>query len=395
VVVASIIACLLGCLHGHGQETKSIDELMHILVTERRSWNEASDALVDIGEPAVESLVDVLKDEALDAWPRRKAAMTLRRIKSVNAIEPLMEVFLDKEADPTLRANAGSALEGFKLARWEAALIELSKEDGAGIRIVALARLAEISSETANEAIVTATRDEDSWVRVNALTLLENIESDRTLRIFIDALKDDAWSVRRRASHTLVKKGEPCVEPLMRVLKDDAWPATGRWNACWILGRIESQKALGALTDALRDESWLIRNEAAVSLARIKHEMSIEPLIRMLKDEKHHAREEAAWILDEMRREEATEPLIQMLNGRDEGAWMAAVALGKIAPRRAVPSLTNALEDKDIKIRRAAAWALCNVESIDAVKPLLAALKDDDEEVRYWAAEALKEKSHR
>jgi HEAT repeat protein len=110
----------------------------------------------------------------------------------------------------------------------------------------------------------------------------------------------------------------------------------------------------------------------------------------MLIDDKSYVREEAAWILGEMKQEEATEPLIQMLNGSDEGAWMAAIALGKIASEKSVPSLTRALENESIKIRRAAAWALCQTKSADAVKHLRTALKDEDEDVRYWAAEALK-----
>jgi HEAT repeat protein len=316
--------------------------------------------------------------------------MTLRGIKSVLAVGPLMEIFLDKDESPDLRANAGSALTGYRLVDSEGALLELLKEDGVGIRIVTLHRLAEIGSEKANEAIIDSTRDEDNWVRINALTLLENIETDRTLGILVEALKDDAWGVRNHAAKALVEKGAQVVHPLIRVLDDDGWPETSRRYTCWILSKIESMDVLGALTEALRDESWLVRNEAAVSLARINHEMSVEPLKRMLKDEKPHVREEAAWVLGEMKRDEATESLIEMLNGRNDGAWMAAIALGKIGPVEAAASLIKALGDNDVQLRRAAAWALCRVKSTDAVEPLTAALKDDDQEVRFWASEALK-----
>ena len=68
----------------------------------------------------------------------------------------------------------------------------------------------------------------------------------------------------------------------------------------------------------------------------------------------------------------------------------AAWALGQIENVDAVPALLYALaEDEDIEVRRTAVWALGQIESNDAVDGLVDALGDSDEELRSQAVWAL------
>jgi len=60
------------------------------------------------------------------------------------------------------------------------------------------------------------------------------------------------------------------------------------------------------------------------------------------------------------------------------------------AAREAEPaSLREAMKDKDVEIRKAAALALGNIKDPAAVPPLIEALEDNDPQVRKYAAEAL------
>jgi HEAT repeat protein len=57
-----------------------------------------------------------------------------------------------------------------------------------------------------------------------------------------------------------------------------------------------------------------------------------------------------------------------------------------------VPELTGALKNKDVDVRRPAAFALGSIgpAAADAVPALAEALKDQDEDVRIYAAAALR-----
>lgn len=68
---------------------------------------DATDALVDLGEPAVEKLVAAMKDR--DENVRKQAVIALGRIKNDKALDPLIEMLQDK--DWYVRLTAAAALE--------------------------------------------------------------------------------------------------------------------------------------------------------------------------------------------------------------------------------------------------------------------------------------------
>jgi HEAT repeat protein len=68
---------------------------------------EAKEALVELGEPAVERLVEALRDK--DENVRKQAVIVLGRIKATSAIDPLIEMLKDK--DWFVRLTAAAALE--------------------------------------------------------------------------------------------------------------------------------------------------------------------------------------------------------------------------------------------------------------------------------------------
>jgi len=68
---------------------------------------DATDALVELGEPSVERLVAALKDK--DESIRKQAVIALGRIKHASALDPLIEMLKDK--DWFTRLTAAAALE--------------------------------------------------------------------------------------------------------------------------------------------------------------------------------------------------------------------------------------------------------------------------------------------
>ncbi|MES4784824.1 MAG: PBS lyase, partial [Nitrospiraceae bacterium] len=68
---------------------------------------DATEALVELGQPAVERLVTALKDK--DENTRKQAVIALGRIQDAAAIDPLIEMLQDK--DWFTRLTAAAALE--------------------------------------------------------------------------------------------------------------------------------------------------------------------------------------------------------------------------------------------------------------------------------------------
>ena len=86
----------------------------------------------------------------------------------------------------------------------------------------------------------------------------------------------------------------------------------------------------------------------------------------------------------------AVAPLIAALkNEKSRARAGAAEALGKIEDGRAVEPLIAALQDEISNVRAGAAEALGEIKDVSAVEPLIAALEDEDTDVRNSAAKAL------
>jgi HEAT repeat protein len=105
---------------GKIKSPKSIQALIHVFNDNNwKVWEEAGNALVQMGEPAVEPLIRALKSP--HTRTRRKAAWTLGIIKSEKAVYPLINVLGDKEwlvreeaAVALSRINSPKALEPLK-----------------------------------------------------------------------------------------------------------------------------------------------------------------------------------------------------------------------------------------------------------------------------------------
>jgi HEAT repeat protein len=57
------------------------------------------------------------------------------------------------------------------------------------------------------------------------------------------------------------------------------------------LGKIGDPEALDPLIEALADEDWLVRRNAAESLARLKNNRAVDSLVPLLEDENEMVRD--------------------------------------------------------------------------------------------------------
>ncbi|MFC1550879.1 HEAT repeat domain-containing protein [Candidatus Neomarinimicrobiota bacterium] len=163
-----------------------------------------------------------------------------------------------------------------------------------------------------------------------------------------------------------------------------------RAEAAEILGEIGDVRAVNPLIAAVvnDDNNKNVIINAANAIIKIDT-VAVEPLIKALGDDNHKIRSFAAAALGEIGDIRAVEPLIAALKNDYQVDEVAAIALGKIGDVRAVEPLTFAALKDDNEYRRADAAEALGRFSNDAPKALIEALNDNDAIIRTNAALAM------
>ena len=292
-----------GFAAGAGEREK-VDELIGKLG--QGDWRNAVDALVQIGEPAVEPLIHTLQDRSIETWSvHARAVDILAKIGSQRAVEAVVEAVRepplpgDGGLNPYVRGSAILAVAELKPKKAANILSRVSRDKNQFVRWKCAQALGMLGDKKGTDALVRALSDEDQYVRAAAARSLGQVKAENAAGSLVDALKDKNWLVRLNAREALLQIGEPAFEPLIAALKDKN--SRFRWQAAWVMGRIKTEKAIQPLIEALADADWMVRDEAAVALTKIDSEKVIEPLSDALKNKAGHVREQAAWILEEIK----------------------------------------------------------------------------------------------
>jgi HEAT repeat protein len=161
-----------------------------------------------------------------------------------------------------------------------------------------------------------------------------------------------------------------------------------RGMAVYNLERIGTP-AVGALIQALQQESYGIRMGAAEALGKIGDKRATTPLIKCLQeDENDFVRAKAAEALGRIGNQRAIKPLIKALKNKAVRR-KAAMALISMGPGHAVKPLLKDLRGKNPETRQAAADAL-EMLGLWAVEHLLKVLTEEKPSMRLWIAEFIR-----
>jgi HEAT repeat protein len=115
---------------GKIRDERVLDPLMVQLRSDEFK-DDATNALVELGEPALERLIKALKDK--DETVRKQAVLALGRIKHHGAVDPLIEMLAD--ADWFTRLTAAAALEAIGDPRGRDAIKPLTKDPDMVVRM--------------------------------------------------------------------------------------------------------------------------------------------------------------------------------------------------------------------------------------------------------------------
>lgn len=321
----------------------------------------AADILAEAGEKVVDPLLHLLNEP--NTRKRIGAAMALSYVGNFKAIQPLLQLLLNKQEDSELRSWAAYALGQYN-----------TKEV--------------IESLTAT----LMDKSEATIVREKAVRALSLVKNEEVSSLLINTLSDEAEDVRAAATRSL--------------------------------SRIRSEQAQSLLIAALKDASANIREEAVLALGELKSPMVVEPLVELLKTEDNSSvLETVAETLGDLGDIRAIEPLIELLNRTKDAFVLERIieVLGKLSdssmipffvqelmstdlydPKKyniinvlkkyvqeVVPILLPLLKDSDNNKRRQAVNALRELDDRRAIIPLIELLKDENPTVKLAAIEAL------
>ncbi|MEQ8221265.1 MAG: HEAT repeat domain-containing protein [Candidatus Eremiobacterota bacterium] len=334
-------------------DTRAIDPLIHTLDLYDSSYENAKNALVRIGEPAVDTLILHMNDGTV----KNKAfiAEVLGSIGDNKAVPCLCNSLLNDDDPVKIASAAALGNIGNKGAvTFLCTLLEGSYSDP--VRISAVESLKAINDPSAIHFLTKSLNMDDERVNLailNALNVMKKVDNPASVILLLNSSNP---VVRASAASVLgVTEREEAVEPLLSVLEDK--DDTVRLEAVKALGNTGDPRAVEPLVNRLYDKKQVVQSAAVRALGKIG-EPSIEPLIKLL-------RTEHAFIN------------FYVINS------LAHVGKPAIAPMIAL------LKDKDNTVREGAAKVLIRIGDNSAVEPLIEALKDDDRYVRAYAITAL------
>jgi len=373
LVIGSIITACCSPNIQKLEKNKNVEGLLKSLDNiEYRS--DAKDALIRVGEPAVEPLIGMLNDDERDL--RILAIESLGEIGDERAVEPLIEALNDEEWQ--MRKLIAQALGDLGDKKAVEPLIDVLLNDYyEGVRVAAAESLGEIGDERAIDSLIEALYDVDPDVRdqaeealvqigdpvVKAITdLLMEGNTHKSYAIVLDRLgwvpgtSEVAvyyWTAKGDLGQT-AELGSIAIESLIEALKNGL--PSERKEAAIALGNIGDKKAVEPLIESLGDEDLFVREAAAESLGKIGDARAVDPLVEALYDQQWGVGKAAAISLGEIGDQKAVEPLFELIKNNCKGFMgykvceAAAEALGKINKTSVDSLLASQIDNKYLTI---------------------------------------------
>lgn len=280
-----------------GQE-KKINTLIQRLG--QRDWQDAGDALAEIGAPAAKALIRTLKDRSIKTWSiHARAIDILAKIGTPESIKAIVETLKDSNTNQYVRGFAAMAIGRLKPKVAVEALSDTLSDKSQFVRWKSVQALGMTGDQQGANALIQALKDEDQYVRAAAVKSLQQIKASNAADALVDALDDESWLVRLNTRIALLDIGGPVFDSLIRALKDSY--SRVRWQVAWILGRAQNEDAIDSLVDLLADPDWMVQDEVAVALARINTEKVANRLNEALQRRVGNIDEQAQWILARMK----------------------------------------------------------------------------------------------
>lgn len=369
---------------GNSEKEKKIDSYIKALKKEAALYSivEVPNALTEVGEPAVDPLMDAYKlslqtkndnssDWDIESTFRRAILNTLAGISSKKSVKALIRILENTNEYIQLRSHAAAIL-------------------------------GETRSDYAIGALLRALKHEESDIRTGAFSGLEKIESGKAVDALIDVLEggfDIPVNRTVRALGKIAAKKPGLSRKIVKALINalDHRQSGSMNDICHVLGEIGAEESVEPLAEILSHNDRQVRREAAVALGKIGEKGSVkavDALIKGLNHKEPDIRFHVVTALGKIDSPKVVETISRALNDIDLGVQTAAFgAMRKIGETsKTENTLIDILENnKDIYVRENAVKALSQSGTANSLDALIRALTNDTSySVRQEVLRALK-----
>lgn len=364
--------------------------------------------LTRLGTPALEALVEHLRDDEEDDVVRRWCAQILGDMQDRRALPALLVTLNDVDAE--VRARSAHALGAIGDERAADRLIERLLVDPVPFVRVAVARaLGNVSTERAMQRLVEALADPEWWVRLRAIEALESIGAPAR-DLLVASLSDPDPQIRRETARALegigvmaeaietIRRGgydaatgellvdigrAGNIEPLLDELESDDVDLLR--VIVRILGRIEDPRAgveLVSLLDRIEDTN--LRARIVEALVRTGDGEHVERVLALLQDVDGWVRKEAVSYVAAFGDESVLDAVLPLVD--DANPWTREAALRvleRVTPELdELPRLVARIDDEAEFVRAQAVRTLCAMRAFDALVMANVHVHIADDEVR-------------
>jgi len=283
------------------QQTK-IDSLVNLMKSAGREWNDYAKPLIDIGEPAVPSLIALAENRHLSQWNRRITIMTLNEIHSPQWKKPALNILFDRSEEPEVRNQVTAGLIGLELNHMKEDLWKVYQEVSNGmykLNIAGLLMTADTSM--AYRSFYELYKNNDGYVQKSALLNLISLRPQESTTWFLEGLQTNDWMTANMTMDSLVASRYFDPDELISLYHKPDLSEDIQWRIVFIFGHRNEPESVPFLVEAFKEESWLVHTEAAVGLCRYNPEQVIPEMKALKKDSKPYIRRNSRWVISRIK----------------------------------------------------------------------------------------------
>lgn len=307
------------------------------------------------------ALPDDVRLQSPDAAVRRLALIDAAESED-DACVPLLIHALRHDTDAGVRRTAAEALGAWELPDAVDALCDGLHDGDTSVRTAAADSLAGLKQSDLGLRLLARLDDPDTEVRTALLRALRELRLPQSAAPAQQQLSHASAAVRREAVGVLGwLRHAPALPGLAALAQRDPEPEVRR-AAVGALAFAVDDSVLPTLVDALLDNDWQVREEAAATLGKLHLIAARIALEAALDDTYWQVALQAARALGRLGQSQSAHAVATLLtypisNVRKE----AALALGEIGTPADLIVLEASLQDDDPEVRKAARIAIAQI----------------------------------
>ncbi|MFC1852147.1 HEAT repeat domain-containing protein [candidate division CSSED10-310 bacterium] len=238
---------------------KAIKPLFYAMSDSNKNVGKAAkSALVNIGEPAVETLIGAL----VDSNSRKNAIIVLCEINDPRAITPLISL-IKQEKDNSMRNYILNLSVGLGPGIIDPLASLFREIDDESVQRKIISVLGELNHPKAIKPLMEIYADHEN-LQIAIAKTMKNIKHPECIDALMIMIQNDQEYVRRYASYSIVEFGDDALEKLHKAFRNEE-----NQYRLWIvtaIGKIADPSSIDILNTAFNDEDRNIRLRAFEAL---------------------------------------------------------------------------------------------------------------------------------